>query len=90
MRIVNIFFLIILIIFNISCSKDQTKVSVINEDNLEMQMIEAYSEGLKEFNKGDIFFAAKKFIEVELLFRTGNSRETLSSIIEAIIFLYPK
>ena len=33
-----------------------------------MQMIEAYNEGLKEFNKGDIFFAVKKFNEVELLY----------------------
>ena len=33
-----------------------------------MQMIEAYNEGLKEFNRGDIFFAAKKFNEVELLY----------------------
>ena len=31
-------------------------------------MIEAYNEGLKEFNKGDVFFAAKKFNEVELLY----------------------
>ena len=31
-------------------------------------MIEAYNEGLKEFNRGDIFFAAKKFNEVELLY----------------------
>ena len=33
-----------------------------------MQMIEAYNEGLEEFKKGDIFFAAKKFNEVELLY----------------------
>ena len=33
-----------------------------------MQMIEAYNEGLEEFNRGDIFFAAKKFNEVELLY----------------------
>ena len=31
-------------------------------------MIDAYKEGLKEFNRGDIFFAAKKFNEVELLY----------------------
>ena len=31
-------------------------------------MIEAYNEGIKEFNKGDVFYAAKKFNEVELLF----------------------
>ena len=33
-----------------------------------MQMIDAYNEGLKELNRGDIFFAAKKFNEVELLY----------------------
>ena len=33
-----------------------------------MQMIDAYNEGLEEFNKGDIFFAVKKFNEVELLY----------------------
>ena len=68
MKIHN-FFLISIIIFGLfSCSEKQEKVSLINEDNLEMQMIEAYNEGLKEFNKGDIFFAAKKFNEVELLY----------------------
>ena len=68
MKIHN-FFLISIIIFGLfSCSEKQEKVSLIKEDNLEMQMIEAYNEGLKEFNKGDIFFAAKKFNEVELLY----------------------
>ena len=63
------FLIFLLIIFTfISCSKKEEKVSVIKEDVLEMQMIEAYNEGLKEFNKGDIFFAAKKFNEVELLY----------------------
>tara|TARA_A100001011_G_scaffold249349_1_gene257665 strand:+ start:4105 stop:4941 length:837 start_codon:yes stop_codon:yes gene_type:complete len=63
------YLLIILIIFSFySCSEKEKKISVIKEDNLEMQMIEAYNEGLKELNKGDIFFAAKKFNEVELLY----------------------
>jgi outer membrane protein assembly factor BamD len=39
-----------------------------SDNNLEMQMIEAYNEGVKELNGGDIFFAAKKFNEVELLY----------------------
>ena len=52
----------------VSCSQKEEKVSLIKENNLEMQMIEAYNEGLKELNKGDIFFAAKKFNEVELLY----------------------
>ena len=51
-----------------ACSEKKSKVSLIKEDNLEQQMIEAYNEGLKEFNRGDIFFAAKKFNEVELLY----------------------
>ena len=63
------FLLIILIIFSlISCSEKSEKISIIKENNLEMQMIEAYKEGLKEFNRGDIFFAVKKFNEVELLY----------------------
>ena len=51
-----------------ACSEKKDKVSLIKEDNLEQQMIEAYNEGLKEFNRGDIFFAVKKFNEVELLY----------------------
>ena len=63
------FFLsLFLIIILVSCSDKEEKISLIKEDNLEMQMIEAYNEGLKEFNKGDIFFAVKKFNEVELLY----------------------
>ena len=65
----NKFLLFIIIILGfISCSEKQEKISLIKEDSLEMQMIEAYNEGLKEFNKGDVFFAAKKFNEVELLY----------------------
>ena len=59
------FFLILVLI---SCTEKQEKISVVKENNLEMQMIEAYNEGLKEFNNGDIFFAVKKFNEVELLY----------------------
>ena len=63
------YLLIILITFGFySCSEKEEKISVIKEDNLEMQMIDAYKEGLKELNRGDIFFAAKKFNEVELLY----------------------
>ena len=62
------FFSLFLILILVSCSDKEEKISLIKEDNLEMQMIEAYNEGLKEFNKGDIFFAVKKFNEVELLY----------------------
>ena len=68
MRIVNIFYLIILILFNISCSKDQSKVSVINEKNINLQVLEAYKEGLNALNGGDVLYAAQKFNEAEILF----------------------
>jgi outer membrane protein assembly factor BamD len=41
---------------------------LIKEKDIELQMIEAYSEGLKELKKGDALFAAKKFNEAEVLF----------------------
>ena len=56
------------LLISFSCSQNEEKISIIKEDNLEMQMIEAYNEGLKEFNRGDTFFAVKKFNEVETLF----------------------
>ena len=68
MKILKYISYLIIPLFIISCSKKEEKVSLIKENNLEMQMIEAYNEGLKEFNRGDIFFAAKKFNEVELLY----------------------
>ena len=68
MKIFNFLISVLIFVSVASCSKKEEKISLIKEDNLEMQMIEAYNEGLKEFNKGDIFFAVKKFNEVELLY----------------------
>ena len=68
MKFQNLLLLFVTLFLTMSCSEKNEKVSIIKEDDLEMQMIEAYNEGLKEFNKGDIFFAAKKFNEVELLY----------------------
>ena len=60
------FFLIVLLCF--SCSKKDIEKSTIQEVNLEAQMIEAYKEGLKELEAGDVIYAAKKFNEAEILF----------------------
>ena len=60
------FFLIVLLCF--SCSKKDIEKSTIQEVNLEAQMIEAYKEGLKELEVGDVIYAAKKFNEAEILF----------------------
>ena len=59
--------LIILGILLISCSKEG-EISVIEEEDIEAQMIEAFKEGYDELNKGDVIYAAKKFNEAELLY----------------------
>ena len=66
-KIYHIIFLLIFT-FNISCSKDIKKKSIIIEKNLNTQVLEAYEEGMKSLDDGDVLFAAKKFNEVEILY----------------------
>ena len=68
MNIKNLFFALIILFLLISCSKDETKVSIIQEKSLEMQVVEAYREGLSALEGGDVLYAAKKFNEAEMLF----------------------
>ena len=60
--------IIILIIFLNSCSKKEEKISIIQEKEIQLQMIDAYKEGVKALEEGDVLFAAKKFNEAEILF----------------------
>ena len=64
----NIILFIFLILFTLSCSKKIEKKSIIAEKSMDMQILEAWNEGLKELKAGDALFAAKKFNEVEILF----------------------
>ena len=64
----NIIFIFILSFLFLSCSNKNIEQSEITETNLEFQMIEAYQEGLKEFKRGDVLLAAKKFNEAEVLY----------------------
>ena len=64
----NLFSFFIILVFCLSCSKQSVEKSTIKETNLELQMIEAYKEGLDELKRGDVLFAAKKFNEAEILF----------------------
>ena len=54
--------------FIIACSSKNEKISILEDENLELQMIDAYKEGYEELEKGDIIYAAKKFNEAELLY----------------------
>ena len=64
----KIFIFLILILFSLSCSKENIKKSTITEKSLDLQVKEAYLDGMEALEEGDIFFAAKKFNEVEILF----------------------
>ena len=63
---------IILILFG-SCSKEVSKETLIKEKSLELQVEEAYKEGVEALNDGDVLFAAKKFNEAEILFPQADS-----------------
>jgi len=41
---------------------------VLKERSLDLQMIEAYEEGMSSLKSGDVLFAAKKFNEAEILY----------------------
>ena len=68
MKINFFFYLLIVLILSVSCSKEVVEKSVIKEKNLELQVLEAYQDGVKSLESGDALFAAKKFNEAEILF----------------------
>tara|TARA_Y100000591_G_scaffold302273_1_gene297205 strand:- start:935 stop:1777 length:843 start_codon:yes stop_codon:yes gene_type:complete len=57
-----------ILIFLTSCTKEKTLVEVIEKKEIDLQMIDAYEEGLKALENNDGLTAAKKFSEAELLF----------------------
>jgi outer membrane protein assembly factor BamD len=59
--------LISLSIFLTSCNKEK-KISVIEENEINLQMILLYEEGYEELLNGDILYAANKFNEAESIF----------------------
>ena len=65
----NFFYKLLLILLLLtSCTKDSPKISSIKETNQELEMINAYKLGFENINKADYFYAAKNFLEAELLF----------------------
>jgi len=66
-NIVNIL-IISLFLFFVSCSSKKTKIDIIEEKDIEIQMINAYEEGIKALEEGQILYAAKKFNEAELVY----------------------
>ena len=68
MKFLKIILFVSTIILFYSCSKNIKNESILKEKSLDLQMIEAYNEGLKSLREGDVLFAAKKFNEAEILY----------------------
>ncbi len=60
--------LTIIFLFSISCAKEEKEISFIKEVDQEKEMVSTYREGYEALNKGDPYFAAKKFLEAEILY----------------------
>ena len=71
-RLKILFFFVIFVSFS-SCSKEPINKSTIKEKSLELQVQEAYNEGMESLEAGDVLFAAKKFNEAEILFPQAES-----------------
>lgn len=64
---VNILIILIFLFLN-SCSNDKKKIDIIEEEDIELQMIDSYKEGIKALEEGEVLYAAKKFNEAELVY----------------------
>ena len=64
----KIFLLLILLLISACSSKDEKKLIEIKEKEIDLQLLEAYKEGLEALDSGDVLFAAKKFNEAEDVF----------------------
>tara|TARA_B100001175_G_C19511564_1_gene644264 strand:+ start:831 stop:1673 length:843 start_codon:yes stop_codon:yes gene_type:complete len=60
-------YLILILSLNYCTKKNEKKIDLV-EKSQELQMIEAYNQGITELEKGDIIYAAKKFNEAEIIY----------------------
>jgi len=60
--------LIVALFILASCAKEEKAIEVIEKKEIDLQMIDAYEEGIKALDEQDGLTAAKKFSEAELLF----------------------
>ena len=68
----NFFSLLFIVLLCVSCSKKEVIKNDITEKSIDLQVLEAYQEGMSSLEAGDVLFAAKKFNEAEILFPQSN------------------
>ena len=66
--VIRLSFISLLLFLFQSCSKQEKEASLIKEVDQAKEMISSYKEGVRTLNEGDAFYAAKKFLDAELLF----------------------
>ncbi len=64
----KIYILLIFLLFLNFCSKQKPEMETIKESTQDLEMIATYKEAYKSMYEGDPYFAAKKFLEAELLY----------------------
>ena len=64
----NFLVFFIILIFFAGCSGEEKNISLIKETNQDLEMLATYEEAYTALDEGDPYYAAKKFLEAELLF----------------------
>ena len=64
----NFLVFFIILIFFAGCSGEEKNISLIKETNQDLEMLATYEEAYTALDQGDPYYAAKKFLEAELLF----------------------
>ena len=68
MKIIKFLLFFFLTLTLASCAQNEVKKSVLKEKSLDLQVLDAYQEGMDYLKEGDALYAAAKFNEAELLF----------------------
>ena len=68
MKQIKFLFVISLLIFSYSCGKEKKEISYIKETKQDLEIVTTYKEAYRALELNDPYFAAKKFLEAELLF----------------------
>ena len=68
MKFLKIFFVILILFSLYSCSKEEKEISYVKETRQDLEIATAYNEAYKALEENDPYFAARKFLEAELLF----------------------
>ena len=68
MKFILLLFISFSLFFLTACKNKKEEQIVLDSKDLDSQMIEAYNEGLKALEEGDVLFAAKNFNVVENIY----------------------